>query len=131
MRLTARPRQPGNLAVDTAERTVSDLQKRKILAGAVTKIGDGAYSTSRRYGMQQLGAYRGSSHIVVTVFILGTPEAEAKAAAGKVMKKALASLLESELGNRTLLSWSTPVRQTPGAALRGEQAISNLEMKIH
>jgi hypothetical protein len=79
-------------AADSAEKTVSELQKRKIQASVVRGIGDGAYAASPGYGMQQLGAYKGSSHVVVTVFIMGTPEAKAKAVAEKVMKKALTHL---------------------------------------
>jgi len=42
--------------------------------------------------MQQLGAYKGSRHVVVTVFIMGTPEAKAKTIAEKVMRKTLTRL---------------------------------------
>ncbi len=79
-------------AVDTAERTVAMLQKTKINASVVTGIGDGAYAASPGYGMQQLGAYKGSNHVVVTVLIMGTPEAKTKAIAEKVMRKALTRL---------------------------------------
>jgi hypothetical protein len=74
---------------DSAERTVAELNKRKIAAAVVPGIGDGAYSASPGYGMQQLGAYKGSKHVVVTVLLMGAPEAKSKAAAAEVMKKAL------------------------------------------
>ena len=77
---------------DSAEKTVAELKKRKMNGAVVVGIGDGAYTSSPGYGMQQLGAYKGSKHVVVTVFIMGAPEAKAKAAAEKVMKKALARL---------------------------------------
>lgn len=75
---------------DSAEKTVTELKKRKIAATVVPGIGDGAYSASPGYGMQQLGLYKGSKHVVVTVFLMGAPEAKAKAAAEAVARKALA-----------------------------------------
>jgi len=77
---------------DSAERTVAEMNKRKMSAAVAAGIGDGAYTSSPGYGMQQLGAYKGSRHVVVTVFIMGTPEAKAKAIAEKVMRKALTRL---------------------------------------
>lgn len=74
---------------DSAEKTVAELQKRRIQASVVAGVGAGAYESSPGYGMQQLGAYQGSKHVVVTVLLMGTPEAKAKAAALAVMKKAL------------------------------------------
>jgi hypothetical protein len=63
------------------------------MTGAVVAgIGDSAYSSNPGYGMQQLGAYKESKHVVVTVFIMGAPEAKAKAIAEKVMRKALTRL---------------------------------------
>ncbi len=75
---------------DSAEKTVAELQKRKIQASTVAGIGEGAYAASPGYGMQQLGAYKGSKHVVVTVMLLGAPEAKAKSVAQAVMTKALA-----------------------------------------
>jgi hypothetical protein len=74
---------------DSAARTAAELNKQKIAATVVTGIGDGAYAASPGYGMQQLGAYKGTKHVVVTVFLMGTPEAKAKATAEAVMRKAL------------------------------------------
>jgi len=82
----------GKTAFDSAQRTVAELQKRKISSSVVAGIGDSAYAASPGYGMQQMGAYKGSSHVVVTVFIMGAPEAKAKAIAEKVIRKALARL---------------------------------------
>ena len=77
---------------DSAERTVMELNKRKIVASVVPGLGDGAYTASPGYGMQQLGAFKGSRHIVVTVMMMGGPEARPKAIAEKVMRKALPRL---------------------------------------
>lgn len=75
---------------DSAEKTVAELNKRKIAAEAVTGFGEGAYASSPGYGMQQLGVYKGSSHVIVTVLLVGANEAKSKAVAQSVMRKALA-----------------------------------------
>lgn len=77
---------------DSAEKTVVELQKRRIQASVVAGLGEGAYAASPGYGMQQLGAYKGSKHVVVTVMLLGAPEAKAKSVAQAVMTKALARM---------------------------------------
>ncbi len=74
---------------DSAAKTVAELQKRKISAAAVQGFGDGAYESSPGYGMQQLGAYKGGSQVIVTVLLMGAPEAKSKAVAQAVMRKAL------------------------------------------
>jgi hypothetical protein len=75
---------------DNAARTVAELNKRKISAAVTPGFGDSAYSANAGYGMQQLGVYKGSSHVIVTVLLLGAPEAKSKAVAQTVMRKALA-----------------------------------------
>ena len=79
-------------AGDSGEKTVSELKKRKMTAEVVSGFGDSAYVSSPGYGMQQLGVYKGSKHVIVTVMIMGSPEAKAKAVAEKTMRKALARL---------------------------------------
>ncbi len=74
---------------DSAAKTVAELKKRKIAAEEVQGLGDGAYRSSPGYGMQQLGAYKGGSHVIVTVMLMGAPEAKSKAVAEAVMRKAL------------------------------------------
>jgi hypothetical protein len=77
-------------AADTAERTVSGLKKMKISAEVTPGFGDSAYASSPGYGMQQLGVYKGSNHVIVTVLLLGAPDAKSKTVAQAVMRKALA-----------------------------------------
>jgi hypothetical protein len=79
-------------SADSAERTVAELKKSKIAATVVPGLGDGAYSSSPGYGMQQLGAYKGGKQVIVTAMIMGAPEAKVKAAIEKVMRKALTKL---------------------------------------
>jgi len=75
---------------DSPEKMVSELAKRKIKAEVVKGIGDGGYWSSPGYGMQQMGAYRGSSHVIVTVLLMGQPEAKAKGVADTLLRKAVA-----------------------------------------
>lgn len=74
---------------DNAARTVAELKKRRIAAETVAGFGDSAYASSPGYGMQQLGVYKGSNHVIVTVMMFGSPEAKVKAVAQAVMRKAL------------------------------------------
>ena len=77
---------------DTAETMVAGLKKQKISAEVTPGFGDSAYASSPGFGMQQLGVYKGSNHVIVTVLVLGAPEAKSKAVAQAVMRKALARL---------------------------------------
>ena len=79
-------------ASESAEKMVAGLAKSKIPARVVNGIGDGAYASSPGYGMQQFGAFKGSKHVIVTVMLIGSPEAKAKEAAEKVLRKAVGKL---------------------------------------
>jgi hypothetical protein len=74
---------------DSAEKTVGELKNQKLTAQVVTGFGDGAYTSSPGYGMQQLGVYKGTSHVIVTVLLMGAPDAKSKTVAEAVMRKAL------------------------------------------
>jgi hypothetical protein len=80
------PAAPG----DNAARTAAELKKRRINAETVAGFGDSAYTSSPGYGMQQLGVYKGSHHVIVTVMLFGSPDAKVKGVAQAVMRKALA-----------------------------------------
>ncbi len=75
---------------DSAAKTVAELKKRNISGEVVPGLGDSAYASSPGYGMQQLGAYKGSHQVIATVLLFGSPEAKSKAVAQAVMRKALA-----------------------------------------
>ncbi|HWQ53839.1 MAG TPA: hypothetical protein VN442_09140 [Bryobacteraceae bacterium] len=77
---------------ESADKMVAELKKRKINAQIAPGIGDGAYTSAPGYGMQQLGAYKGSKHVIVTVMMMGAPEAKARAVADKVARKAIGKL---------------------------------------
>ncbi len=80
----------GKGPADNAEKTVAELKKQKIEAAVVPGLGDSAYASSPGYGMQQLGVFKGSNQLIVTVLLPGSPEAKSKAVAQAVMRKALA-----------------------------------------
>lgn len=75
---------------DSAEKMVAELTKRKMKAEVAAGIGDGAYRSSPGYGMQQMGAYKGTKHVIVTAMLAGQAEAKVKAAVEAVLRKALA-----------------------------------------
>ena len=75
---------------DSAAKTVAELKKRNISGEVVPGLGDSAYASSTGYGMQQLGAYKGSHQVIATVLLIGSPEAKSKAVAQAVIRKALA-----------------------------------------
>jgi hypothetical protein len=75
---------------DSADKTVVELKKRNIAAVVVPGLGDSAYASSPGYGMQQLGAYKGANQVIVTVLLMGAPEAKSKTVSQAVMRKALA-----------------------------------------
>ena len=75
---------------DSAQKTVAELKKQSIKGEVIPGFGNGAYAASPGYGMQQLGVYKESHHVIVTVFLLGAPETKSKTVAQAVMRKALA-----------------------------------------
>lgn len=77
---------------DTAEKMVAELKAHKVSAEVTTGFGDSAYASSPGYGMQQLAVYKGSHHVIVTVLMLGAPDAKSKTVAQAVMRKVLARL---------------------------------------
>ena len=79
----------GKAPGDSAGKTVAELKKQKIAAQVVSGFGDGAYASNPGYGMQQLGVYKGTSHVIVTVLLMGAPDAKSKTVAEAVMRKAL------------------------------------------
>ncbi len=82
----------GKAPGESAQKVVAELGKRKINAQVISGIGDGAYASAPGYGMQQIGAFKGAKHVVVTVLVMGAPEAKAKAIVDKVARKAVGKL---------------------------------------
>jgi hypothetical protein len=74
---------------DSGEKMVAELKKRNMNAEVTPGFGDSAYASSPGFGMQQLGVYKGSNHVIVTLLVMGAPESKSKAIAQAVMRKAL------------------------------------------
>ena len=74
------------------EKIMAELKKRNIPVTEAKGIGDRAFFASPGYGMIQLNAFKGPHYIIVTMLVPGAPEARQKAAAEKLMTKALAKL---------------------------------------
>jgi hypothetical protein len=77
---------------DSADKTMAELNKRKIQTQPVSGIGDRAFFASPGYGMQQLSAYKGSKYVIVTALIMGAPEAKVRGIIQILARKALARL---------------------------------------
>lgn len=76
----------------TADRTMAELQKRKIQVSEAKGIGDKSFFAAPGYGMTQLNTFKGPHYIIVTLLIPGVAEAQQKGFAEKLMAKALAKL---------------------------------------
>lgn len=74
---------------DSAEKMVAELKKRKLNGEVISGFGDSAYAATQAYGMQQIGVFKGTNHVIVTVLLMGKPEAKAKEAVQAIMRKAL------------------------------------------
>jgi hypothetical protein len=77
---------------ETPDKIVQELKKRKIDATEAPGIGDRSFFTSPGYGMIQLNTFKGSTYLIVTLLIPGTPEAAERTVAEKAMRKALSKL---------------------------------------
>ena len=82
----------GKAVNENAAKTVAELKKQKMNAEVVTGFGESAYASTPMSGMQQLGAYKGVNQVIVTVLIMGAPEAKLKSVVEGLMRKALARL---------------------------------------
>ena len=74
---------------ETAAKVMAELKKRKIPVSEAPGIGDRSFFSSPGYGMVQLNTFKGGHYLIITMLLPGTSEAAQKAAAGKLMSKAL------------------------------------------
>jgi hypothetical protein len=74
---------------ETAEKTMLELQKRKIPVTEAKGIGDRSFFASPGYGMTQLNMFKGPHYIIITLLVPGAGEEKQKAIAEKLMRKAL------------------------------------------
>jgi hypothetical protein len=77
---------------ETPSKVKAELQRNKIAVSDGPKIGDGSFFSSPGYGMTQFNAFKGSKYVIITMLIPGANDAAQKAAAEKLMKKALTKI---------------------------------------
>lgn len=72
-----------------ADATIDGLRKQDIPVTELSGLGDRSFFASQGYGMTQLNTFRGSDYVILTMLVQGAGEASQKAAAQKLMEKAL------------------------------------------
>ncbi len=77
---------------ETADATMEGLRKEKIPVTMLAGVGDRSFFASQGYGMTQLNTFRGSDYVILTMLVQGAGEAKQKAAAQKLMEKALTNV---------------------------------------
>jgi hypothetical protein len=77
---------------ETPDKILQAFQKRKIETTEAPGLGDRSFFSSPGYGMVQLNTFKGSTYLIVTLLIPGTPEAAGRTVAEKAMRKALSKL---------------------------------------
>jgi hypothetical protein len=82
------PLRPG----ETPAKVKAELQRNKIAVSDGPKIAAGSFFSSPGYGMTQFNAFKGSKYVIITMLIPGANDAAQKAAAEKLMKKALTKI---------------------------------------
>jgi len=78
---------------ENADKVASELKKMKIaVSDATAGIGDKSFFSSPGYGMIQLNTFKGTKYLIITMLVPGATEAAQKAAAEKLMLKALTKI---------------------------------------
>jgi hypothetical protein len=78
---------------ENADKVASELKKMKIaVSDASSGIGDKSFFSSPGYGMVQLNTFKGTKYLIITMLVPGASEATQKAAAEKLMLKALSKI---------------------------------------
>jgi hypothetical protein len=78
---------------ENADKVSAELKKMNIaISGASSGIGDKSFFSSPGYGMVQLNTFKGTKYLIITMLVPGTTEAAQKAAAEKLMLKALTKI---------------------------------------
>ncbi len=72
-----------------ADAVIRGLKEQKIPVAELPGLGDRSFHSSPGYGMTQLNTFRGADYVIVTMLVPGTAETQQKAAAQKLMEKAL------------------------------------------
>ncbi len=77
---------------ETADRTMTELNKMKIATSEVPGLGDRSFFSSPGYGMIQLNTFKVPSYLIITIMVPGATEAAQKTQAEILMRKALAKI---------------------------------------
>jgi hypothetical protein len=78
---------------ENADKVSSELKKMNIsVSDATAGIGDRSFFSSPGYGMIQLNTFKGTKYLIITMLVPGATEAAQKAAAEKLMIKALTNI---------------------------------------
>lgn len=77
---------------ETADRTMTELNKMKIATSEAPGLGDRSFFSSPGYGMIQLNTFKGPNYLIITILVPGATEISQKSAAEKLMRKALAKI---------------------------------------
>ena len=76
-------------AGETPQKMIAESQKYKIKTSETSGFGAGAFFGVGDYGVVQLNAFKGSTHVIVQLMVMTMPEAKAKDVLGKLMAIAL------------------------------------------
>jgi hypothetical protein len=75
---------------ETPQKMIAENQKYKIKTSEASGFGAGAFFGVGDFGVVQLNAFKGSTHVIVQLMIMTWPEAKTKEALGKLMTTAIA-----------------------------------------
>jgi hypothetical protein len=72
-------------AVETPQKIRSESEKAKIATSDATGFGPGAFYAVGNYGVVQLNAFKGSTHVMVQLMLMTSPQDKVKLALAKLM----------------------------------------------
>jgi hypothetical protein len=76
-------------AAETPQRIRSESEAGKIKTSDAAGFGAGAFYAVGSYGVVQLNAFKGSTHVIVQLMLMTSPQDQVKAALGKLMTAVL------------------------------------------
>jgi hypothetical protein len=74
---------------ETVQKVIAELQANKIKTADAAGFGAGAFFSFGDYGVVQLNAFKGSTHVIVQLMLMASPQEQVKAALGKLMSAVL------------------------------------------
>jgi hypothetical protein len=76
-------------SVETPQKIRSESEKARIVTSDAAGFGPGAFYAVGSYGVVQLNAFKGSTHVMVQLMLMTSPQDKVKAALGKLMTAVL------------------------------------------